>query len=99
MRALSATDLTRSAAWRSGSLYFENQPLGEVIAELSRYTATRMIVTDDTLRRLPVGGTFQANTQGAEALLSMLQDGLGVRLRRDRGYIYLSRAAAAPARN
>jgi transmembrane sensor len=93
MRALSAAELARSSAWRSGSLYFENEPLGEVIEELSRYTAERMIVTDDTLRRLPVGGTFQANTQGAESLLSMLQDGLGVKLRRDKGTIYLSRAA------
>ncbi len=93
MRALSAAELARSSRWRSGSLYFENQPLGEVIEELSRYTAERMIVTDDTLRRLPVGGTFQANTQGAESLLSMLQDGLGVKLRRDEGAIYLSRVA------
>lgn len=93
MRELSATDLTRSAAWRTGTLYFENQPLGEVIDELSRYTSARMIVTDDTLRLLPVGGTFQANAQGAELLLSMLQDGLGVRLRRDKGSIYISRAA------
>jgi transmembrane sensor len=93
MRALSASDLTRSAAWRSGSLYFESQPLGEVIDELSRYTATRMIVTDNALRLLPVGGTFQANSQGAEALLAMLQDGLGVRLRRDQGTVYISRAA------
>ena len=93
MRDLSTAVLTRSAAWRSGTLYFENQPLGEVIDELSRYTAARMIVTDDTLRLLPVGGTFQANAQGAELLLSMLQDGLGVRLRRDKGSIYISRAA------
>jgi transmembrane sensor len=93
MRALSAADLMRFAAWRSGSLYFENQPLGEVIDELSRYTAARMIVTDDSLRLLPVGGTFQANSQGAESLLAMLHDGLGVRLRRDNGSIYLSRAA------
>jgi transmembrane sensor len=93
MRALSAADLTRSSGWRSGSLYFENQPLGEVIEELSRYTAARLIVTDDTLRRLPVGGSFQANTQGVESLLSMLQDGLGVKLRRDAGAIYISRAA------
>jgi transmembrane sensor len=93
LRALSAADLTRSVAWRSGSLYFENRPLGEVLEELERYTSLQVTVTDGSLRKLPVGGTFQANPQGAEMLLDMLRDGLGLRVRRENDHVYISRAA------
>jgi ferric-dicitrate binding protein FerR (iron transport regulator) len=64
-------------------VYFENQPLSDVIAELGRYTPVRLIVDDEKLLQLPVGGTFQANPQGAEALLNMLEQGFGLRLRRE----------------
>jgi transmembrane sensor len=88
-RKLSSTELARSVAWRDGTLYFENRPLGEVVTELSRYTALQLVVEDERLRQLPVGGTFQANSQGAEALLTMLQQGVGLTVRRegDRAYI------------
>ena len=83
IRALETTQLKRSTAWRQGTLYFENEPLGEVVAEMNRYTTTRIEIDDDSLRRLPIGGTFRADPQGAEALLTMLQDGFGLRV--DRG--------------
>lgn len=83
IRSLKSAELTRSVAWRQGTLYFENQPLGEVVAEMNRYTPLQIKVGDDALRRLPIGGTFQANPGGAEALLTMLRDGLGLTIRRE----------------
>ena len=83
IRSLKAVELTRSVAWRQGSLYFETQPLSDVVEEMSRYTALRIEIGDESLRRLPIGGTFQANPEGAEALLTMLRDGLGLTIRRD----------------
>jgi transmembrane sensor len=87
-RRLSAAELARSMAWRDGTLYFENQPLGEIVDELGRYTALQLIV-DEKLRTLPMGGTFQASPQGTEALLQMLEQGFGLTVRRvsDRVYI------------
>lgn len=82
VRSLQPVELARSVAWRSGTLYFENQRLGDVVDELSRYTTLRLAIDDDALRDLPVGGTFQANSQGAEALLTMLEDGFGLEIRR-----------------
>jgi transmembrane sensor len=83
VRALEPEQLTHSVAWRQGMLYFENQPLGDVVNEISRYTTLKIEISDASLSRLPVGGTFRANPDGAEALLSMLQDGLGLTVRRD----------------
>ena len=95
IRTLPPAELTRSVAWRSGVLYFENQPLSDVIDELGRYTVLQLVVNDERIRHLPVGGTFQANPQGADALLTMLTDGFGLRIRRESGRVYIENAASA----
>ena len=83
VRSLKPVELTRSVAWRQGSLYFANQPLSDVVAEMNRYSTLQIEVHDEALRRLRVGGTFQANPEGAAALLTMLHDGLGLTVRSD----------------
>lgn len=90
-RELSAVQLARSVGWRGGVLYFENQPLSDVIEELKRYTSLELIVSDDELRELPVGGTFQASPQGAEALLTMLEQGFGLMVHREPGRVVIER--------
>jgi len=82
IRALNAAELSRSLAWKRRSLYFQDEPLGNVVDELMRYTTLKIEVADDSLRQLPVGGTFQTSPEGAEALLKMLQDGFGAQIRR-----------------
>jgi len=79
-RQLSTAQVQRSLTWREGTVYFENRPLGEVIAELDRYTTLKVAVRDQSLARLPVGGTFRTSPEGAEALLSMLEHGFGLRV-------------------
>ncbi len=86
---LSSEQLVHTLAWRDGVLYFENRSLGEVVEEVSRYTTTQLIVDDERLRQLVVGGTFQANPQGAEALLTMLEQGFGLDVRRTEGAVYI----------
>jgi transmembrane sensor len=82
IRALNAAQLGRLLAWRKRSLYFQDEPLGSVVNELMRYTTLEIEIGDEALRQLPVGGTFQTSPEGAEALLKMLQDGFGARIRR-----------------
>jgi transmembrane sensor len=82
IRALNAAQLNRLLAWRKSTLYFQDEPLGDVVDELMRYTTLKIEIVDDSLRRLPVGGTFQTSPAGAEALLTMLQDGFGAKVRR-----------------
>jgi transmembrane sensor len=82
IHALNPAQLSRLLAWRKSSLYFQDEPLGSVVGELMRYTPLEIEIADDSLRQLPVGGTFQTSPEGAEALLKMLQDGFGARIRR-----------------
>jgi transmembrane sensor len=98
IRSLQPVELTRSTAWRTGTLYFENERLGEVVDELSRYTTLQIVVEGAALRDLPVGGTFQSDPVGAEALLTTLQDGFGLQVRRDGRTAYIE-ASAEPAAN
>jgi len=87
---LNSAQLSRLLAWRKSSLYFQDQPLGDVVSELMRYTTLKIELDDDALRRLPVGGTFQTSPEGVEALLTMLHDGFGTTIRRDgQGHVYI----------
>jgi ferric-dicitrate binding protein FerR (iron transport regulator) len=56
---------------------------------MSRYTTLKIIVNDERLQGLPIGGTFDASPQGVETLISMLQDGLRLRVRRERDRVYI----------
>jgi transmembrane sensor len=90
IRSLNSAQLSRLLAWRKSTLYFQDEPLGEVVNELMRYTTLKIEIVDDSLRNLPVGGTFQASPEGAEALLTTLQDGFGTQIRRaGPGHVYI----------
>lgn len=82
LRRLPPPEVERETAWRSGTIHFENRPLYEVVEEMSRYTPLQ-IELGAGARDLPIGGAFQTNPQGAEALLGMLHDGLGLTVRRE----------------
>jgi transmembrane sensor len=87
---LNSAQLSRLLAWRKSSLYFQDQPLGDVVNELMRYTTLKVEFADDALRELPVGGTFQTSPEGVEALLALLHDGFGTTIRRDgQGHVYI----------
>ncbi len=82
-RSLSNRDLERVDAWRDGWLYIENENLCDVVTELDRHTPRQLVLEDNQLCSLSVGGSFQANPQGAEALLSMLEVNYGAQISRD----------------
>lgn len=97
IRSVTPVELTRLAAWRKGTLYFENQHLATVVDELGRYTSARIIIEDEQLGSLPIGGTFDANSRGVDALLNMLHEGFGLRVRRERDdRIYIEEEASDP---
>jgi len=94
VREINPDQLTRLLAWRSSSLYFQDQPLADVVSELMRYTTLKIEISDGRLRDLPIGGTFQASPEGAEALLTSLHDGFGITIRRDgAGHAYIEARA------
>lgn len=63
-------------------LYFANRPLADVVAELNRYTLQPIVLEDEQLRSLPVGGAFHASPQGAQTLLRLLEQSFNVQIRR-----------------
>jgi transmembrane sensor len=98
IRPLPRAEIQRLLAWRSGKVSFVKQPLSEVVREMSRYTTLEITVNDQRLRQLPIGGTFDATPQGVETLIAMLEDGLRLRVRRERGHVYIeSQGSPAPS--
>src|SRR6202049_3954232 len=61
---LNSAQLSRLLAWRKSSLYFQDEPLGDVVNELMRYTTLKIEFDDNALRQVPVGGTSQTIPQG-----------------------------------
>jgi transmembrane sensor len=97
-RALLPTEVDEAVAWRSGTVYFENRPLPEVVAELNRYSIQQLVIADDALRALRVGGLFQADPRGAAGLLHILEHNLKVQVRREGTYTYLRSPPESPGR-
>ncbi|MHC9086078.1 FecR family protein [Luteimonas sp. RIT-PG2_3] len=84
VRALPQAEVGRELSWRQGLVHFDNQPLSEVVAQMRRYTPLQ-IELGASARDIAIGGTFRADPQGAEALLSTLQDGFGLTVSRPGG--------------
>lgn len=71
-------DVQRALAWRHGRLVFDRTPLTEVLAEIERYRAGRIVVMDDAVRNIPVTGAF--STTRHDQALETIEHSLPVRL-------------------
>lgn len=60
----------RKLAWLEDSLIFEGETLQEAVAEISRYTHYQIIIADDSIKSLRIGGHY--NTKDIESLLITL---------------------------
>lgn len=54
-------DIEGSLRWRNGMLRFENAPLSEVIKELNRYSAKKILIEDASLMGLEVYAAFRVD--------------------------------------
>ena len=65
--------LVRRLSWRDGVLSFAGESLGEVVADMSRYTVIRIDVEGEDIRALPIRGYFRIGDTDAmlEALAIM----------------------------
>lgn len=68
------TDIT--TAWLSGKLVFNDTPLPEAIAEFNRYASNKLVIADDTLKRMHVTGVF--HTDDSRAFVDALHVSYGV---------------------
>lgn len=53
-------DLTKLVSWRQGQVVFDDDTLATAIAEINRYSATRIELADPALGQLRVSGVFKA---------------------------------------
>ena len=67
-------------AWRKGALVFSQERLQNLVDEISRYTSTRIIITDSEARDIRVGGLFEVGN--TDAVLDALELGFGIRVDR-----------------
>ena len=73
---VSSADMGRKLAWRQGQLIYAGQPLGEVLADVSRYSNIKIELADPALENLPVGGAFR--TDQIEAIFAALENNFGI---------------------
>lgn len=65
-------NVERLVSWRSGRLIFEDEPLGDAVAELNRYTRTRLVIDDPRVAALRVSAVFR--TAQAERFASSMTE-------------------------
>lgn len=73
---VSSADMGRKLAWRQGELIYTGQPLGEVLADISRYSDIKIELADPALENLPVGGAFRTDQIGA--IFAALENNFGI---------------------
>jgi len=85
---VSPAQVDSELAWREGAIVFDSEPLSEAIAEIERYTDTRIIVLNPEVGRLLVGGRFK--TDDLQGFLDGLEAALPVGVRRGSdGFVYI----------
>jgi transmembrane sensor len=82
-----AVDPDKVTAWRRGRLYFNDKPLGEVVAALARYHSGYVLIAGRALRDRRVTGVFRTD-QPMEALRA-IERSLGLKSTRLSDYLIL----------
>jgi transmembrane sensor len=76
--AVSPRQVADELAWRTGALVFQGEPLSQAIAEVGRYTRTRIVLTGPQVASLRISGRFR--TDDVPGFFQALQEALPVRV-------------------
>lgn len=71
--------LEQKTAWHQGLLIFDDEPLEQVVAEVGRYTQTKIIIPEQQIRQLKVGGQFKVGD--TEAMFEALKVSFNLQVR------------------
>lgn len=80
VRAPHPADLEAALGWTSGEIVAHDWSLPRLLAEMNRYSSTKLQLADATLREVRVTGTFRAGDQAT--LLKVLESGWPIRAHR-----------------
>jgi transmembrane sensor len=78
--SLTPANIPRATAWLDGKLIFDNERLEDAVAEMNRYSTSRIVVLDRELAQLRVNGVFR--TDGAAAFVEAVGSTLPVTVER-----------------
>lgn len=67
--------------WREGILVFENQRLGDAVADFNRYTNRPIRISDPAVANIRIGGTFEISNSAR--FLDLLHSAYGLEIRPD----------------
>jgi len=59
LRSISNLDLMRRTAWTQGRLWFEGEPLREVVSQMNRFNRRRIVISDASIGAISIGGVFR----------------------------------------
>ena len=73
-------NIEKTTAWRQGKVFLEEDMLPAAVARMNRYSRIRLVVADDSLNELEVGGVFNAGD--TDAFIEALEAAFPVEARR-----------------
>lgn len=73
-------DLQKAQGWTQGKLFIHDWRLPDLVAEMNRYSATKVQIGDPSLQDIRISGIFRTNDQ--QTFLKLLQEGWPVRAKR-----------------
>ncbi|MBX2847383.1 MAG: FecR domain-containing protein [Acidiferrobacterales bacterium] len=73
-----ASEVTRRLSWQDGMLEFRGEPLEYVVQQLSRYTDAQIVIVDDDIKDIRLGGYFKIGD--IEGLASTLALGFNIQV-------------------
>jgi transmembrane sensor len=85
--SISEQQLSSELAWREGAIIFDGERLADAVAEIERYTDTRITISDPAIAALRVGGRFR--TGDMQEFFDALQAALPVSVRRTPGGVFI----------
>ena len=56
---LTRTDVDRETSWLKGQIAFDDASLGEIVAELNRYSTRKIVIVDEALAKRRLGGIYR----------------------------------------
>jgi transmembrane sensor len=87
---VTAPEVAERLAWRAPRLEFTDAPLAEAVALVNQYNRVQLVIEDPALASQRVSGFFRADNY--EALLTLLEQGAGIRSERSGERILLKRS-------
>jgi transmembrane sensor len=97
IRDVHPTVALEAVKWREGVLQPANEPLEDVLDELTRYTDRRIVIRDPRIAKMPIGGAL--NTRDVRAALDRIADlEPSIRVTEEGGQFTLSQRPETPQR-